>query len=292
MRENPFPSKALVHGSMHEYAPTVSQNHEASPDQSRPAQNGMVQNEAFNSSDWGFNLTNELSHVLLKTLAEALHKGFHSVEQTLQISKPIGKNHIRLYIGQNQANTKTNDVPDNSFQAWFVNQVLKNGGACEGSKQEFTKMLRVAKSLAAEVGATLDFDITSSKIILKLPIGEARNTCRFGDPIIHYWKQLIHQNISNPSFGVNELAKLTNQSQSSLQRHIKQECGLSSAMFIQRIRLNAAKEMLLNPCNHLADIVSVCGFTSNSYFTQVFQREFHVSPKAFRDSATNYKKID
>jgi DNA-binding response OmpR family regulator len=97
--------------------------------------------------------------------------------------------------------------------------------------------------------------------------------------IIEARKQ-VEEHLSDPGFGVKQLAADLNYSERNLQRWIKKQTGLTSVQFIREIRLLEAYTMLQGKTKHTVTEVSYAvGFESASYFSKTFQKRFGISPK-------------
>ncbi|MCE7057635.1 AraC family transcriptional regulator [Algoriphagus sp. AGSA1] len=59
--------------------------------------------------------------------------------------------------------------------------------------------------------------------------------------------------------------------------------GKSANEYLQTLRLNLAKDLLINTSDSLQEIKDKVGFSSQSYFTELFK-------KTFRDTPSNYRK--
>lgn len=59
------------------------------------------------------------------------------------------------------------------------------------------------------------------------------------------------------------------------------------AMYIQQVRLDRAKYMLLRTNMTCSEIASACGFNSPSYFNYVFKKQFKITPNEYRFSHLN-----
>ena len=76
-------------------------------------------------------------------------------------------------------------------------------------------------------------------------------------------------------------------SKSYLSRIFKEETGESFSAYINKVRIDKAKLMLLDNGTPLVEVASECGFEDQSYFTKVFKRLVGVSPKRYRESRGN-----
>ena len=53
--------------------------------------------------------------------------------------------------------------------------------------------------------------------------------------------------------------------------------------YINRVRVEKSKTLILNEAVSLADVGSLCGFEDQSYFSKVFKSITGVSPKKFQE---------
>ncbi|MDP8245178.1 MAG: PocR ligand-binding domain-containing protein [Candidatus Hinthialibacter antarcticus] len=65
-------------------------------------------------------------------------------------------------------------------------------------------------------------------------------------------------------------------------KKFKEHTSDSFVKFVGRIRLQKAKEMLQDPFITLVDVSERCGFSDPAYFSNVFKKEFGVSPSRLR----------
>ncbi len=86
---------------------------------------------------------------------------------------------------------------------------------------------------------------------------------------------------------LDEIAEHVSLSRSYLSRIFKEETGESLSAYVNKVRIDKAKLMLLDKDCALVDVVSLCGFEDQSYFTKVFKRLVGVSPKRYRESRGN-----
>lgn len=93
--------------------------------------------------------------------------------------------------------------------------------------------------------------------------------------------EVINKNISNPGFNVDHLAEELCMSRSSLLRKIKGVTESTPNDFIRLIRLKRAAEILSEGEYKVNEVCYLVGFSSTSYFSKVFQKQFGVLPKDF-----------
>ena len=67
-------------------------------------------------------------------------------------------------------------------------------------------------------------------------------------------------------------------------RVFKEEIGDNFNTYVNTVRVDAAKKLLLNDTISLVDLSSMVGFETQSYFSKVFKRVTGVTPGKFRES--------
>ncbi len=96
---------------------------------------------------------------------------------------------------------------------------------------------------------------------------------------IDYIKQNYDRKIT-----LDDIAVYVSLSRSYLSKLFKDETGYSLFSYINHVRIEKSKELLLNDTISLVDVAGLCGFEDQSYFTKVFKKETGISPKRFRDN--------
>ncbi len=94
--------------------------------------------------------------------------------------------------------------------------------------------------------------------------------------------RVIMEAMSNPEFGVAELADAVAQDRSHLFRRVKQVFGTSPSNLLRQCRLDAGARLLLEERGTVADVAYAVGFNSVSYFCQCFQQQFGDTPASYR----------
>ncbi len=93
----------------------------------------------------------------------------------------------------------------------------------------------------------------------------------------------IYTNLDNSKYNAIELAKDLKISESQLYRKLKAITNFSTAIFIRKIRLKKAKEMLKNTDLTVSEIAYACGFNDPSWFSRAFKKEFEITPNQARN---------
>lgn len=80
-------------------------------------------------------------------------------------------------------------------------------------------------------------------------------------------------------------------SRSYISSIFKEETGEGLFSYINRVRVEKSKTLLLNEAVSLVNIGGLCGFEDQSYFTKVFKSIVGISPKKYRDCRGNVTAI-
>ena len=80
---------------------------------------------------------------------------------------------------------------------------------------------------------------------------------------------------------ISDLADLCDMPRSTFGRHFKKQTGISPYQFVQRIRIEQAKAMLLSDCRDLAVIALRLGFSDQSHFSRCFRQATGMTPTDF-----------
>lgn len=92
---------------------------------------------------------------------------------------------------------------------------------------------------------------------------------------------LVEKELSNPDLNMEFLAIKMNMSQSTLYKKLKGAMDLSPNDFIRICRLKRGATLLLDGELRINEIAFAVGFSSPSYFSTCFQKQFNMSPSEF-----------
>jgi len=92
---------------------------------------------------------------------------------------------------------------------------------------------------------------------------------------------IIEANMSNPLFGVDQMADAMGMSRASLHRKLKATTGFPPSEFIRNIRLRKAAALLSSQADSVTQIGIAVGFEDQSYFSKSFKKEFGVPPSEY-----------
>jgi len=89
---------------------------------------------------------------------------------------------------------------------------------------------------------------------------------------------IIHENYSNPQFGVEMLAKLTGLSPPYLRETVYRCCQVGPQMLIENIRLEKALDLISQNNANLYDISKQAGFAYLKTFRRAIKRRLKMTP--------------
>jgi YesN/AraC family two-component response regulator len=85
---------------------------------------------------------------------------------------------------------------------------------------------------------------------------------------------------------LSELAEIAGLSTGFLDRIFKEIIGETPVSYINKVRIEAVKKMLLETDKSVKQIAYDCGFENDVYFYMLFKKIEGVSPLTFKDSNT------
>lgn len=94
-------------------------------------------------------------------------------------------------------------------------------------------------------------------------------------------KELLAANLTG-GITLADLAKACELSIRHFTRAFRGSTGMSPNRWLQQLRIEKAKSLLIRPRRMLADVALECGFADQSHFTRVFQRAVGMSPGAWQ----------
>ena len=99
--------------------------------------------------------------------------------------------------------------------------------------------------------------------------------------LIHKIYDYIRTNIDK-KITLEEISKQVFLSKNYISSIFKEYTGQSLTSYVNMVRINKSKKLLLEEDCSLAQIAGLCGFDDQSYFTNVFKNIVGVSPNKYR----------
>ena len=94
----------------------------------------------------------------------------------------------------------------------------------------------------------------------------------------------ILDHISEPELSIDRLANEMSMSKASLSRKVKANTGLTVNEYVRLCRLKKAVELLAENEYRINEVAYLVGYSSASYFTKIFQKQFGKLPSEFINS--------
>ena len=139
--------------------------------------------------------------------------------------------------------------------------------------QEVEKMTDA--SAITFLNATAAMDFTKRVSEAKIPSGMPLDIYK----AIQYISNHVNQNIS-----VEEVADYLGMERSTLSKKFKRELGFNISSFIMRKKLEEARSLLHYSDRTISEISEYLCFSSQSYFQNVFKKQYGMTPKEYRKS--------
>lgn len=120
-------------------------------------------------------------------------------------------------------------------------------------------------------------------LLRQLLIEMGRASAPTGNRHLAQIRAYIEKHYANP-LNLAALAGVFSLSQSYIARLFRTELGMKPSYYINRIRISAAKTMLLQTEHSVAEIAQAVGFSDIYYFSHVFKRYEGISPLNYKNS--------
>ncbi|MDQ6482132.1 helix-turn-helix domain-containing protein [Dyadobacter sp. LHD-138] len=97
-------------------------------------------------------------------------------------------------------------------------------------------------------------------------------------PFLDKIRQLAHDNISDPDFGVHQMAFQAGVSVSVLYRKLRSLTGITVHDFVKTIRMKKAMQLLETGINQVNEVATAVGYEDSKYFSKEFRKTFGKTP--------------
>lgn len=101
---------------------------------------------------------------------------------------------------------------------------------------------------------------------------------------MHYAKNLVEQQINNP-LSLSELSLALNTNECTLKRDFKATFGTTVFGYIKELKMNRAKEMLLDSNYSIAEVADFIGYKNPQHFTTAFKKYFGFVPSIYKSKS-------
>lgn len=101
-------------------------------------------------------------------------------------------------------------------------------------------------------------------------------------PVVSRAKEYIREHITE-DLTLGEVARAVNTSASYFCRLFKKATGINYSQYLSRVRLERAKQLLVNPHLRVSEVAYEVGFQSLTHFNRVFKKLLGQSPTEYRE---------
>lgn len=109
------------------------------------------------------------------------------------------------------------------------------------------------------------------------PTGMERN-----EMIVASIKELIDQQYPDPNLSQQSVASTIKLTSAYTGKLFKDACGMTMTEYINDVRLERARALLLQTDKTIAEIMERCGYANQSYFFRLFKGKYGATPKEYR----------
>lgn len=102
------------------------------------------------------------------------------------------------------------------------------------------------------------------------------------DAFMQKLRRLIHEHLADESYGITDLCLELAVSRTQLHRKLKAITGRPTSHVIRSIRLEKARELILQTSLNISEVAYQTGFGNHSYFSALFAEEFGYTPTEIR----------
>lgn len=97
--------------------------------------------------------------------------------------------------------------------------------------------------------------------------------------------EFIDKNFDSPSLSSSDIVDMSGISKTHFRRIFKKSYGMTPTEYINKLRINKAKTLLVNSNLSIEQIAYKCGYHEYSYFARVFSKITGMTPRGYRASA-------
>lgn len=134
----------------------------------------------------------------------------------------------------------------------------------------------------------LTHDIAELEQVMTLFISELQSASTQGDQqhsiLLHQIYEYVQHNYAN-DISLTEMANHLHMNYSYLSSYFKQRTGENLTTYINRIRVEEAKKLLLDLNLSVSEVSAMTGFSEHNYFSKVFKKITGFTPLEFRNQA-------
>lgn len=109
----------------------------------------------------------------------------------------------------------------------------------------------------------------------------ASQTVKTPDSVVFRAKQWIEQHVNDP-YCLSDVAEAASVSKTTLLRHFRDIAGITPLAYLQKLRIERAKQLLEVTSLNLTSVAETCGYQDPSAFRRLFRRETGMTLSEYR----------
>lgn len=94
--------------------------------------------------------------------------------------------------------------------------------------------------------------------------------------------QLMEKELSNPELDIAHMTEMLHISRTKFYYKVKGLTGENPSTFFKTYKLNRAAELIASGKYNVSEIADMTGFSTHSYFSKAFRKQFGVSPSEYQ----------
>lgn len=217
------------------------------------------------------------------------HNSYHFEQELYQYIKNGNTAHLKEFLRTNSAFLKEGKMahsPVRHAKNVFITTAAKSGflGAIPGGVDvEKAYQLTDFYIQECEQLQTIE-EIANLQYMMLIDLCQRAGETHVPDGIsidVYQCMNYIRSHTNEP-IAVDDVARSVHRSSSHMMRRFKEELGIHIGAFITRCKLEEAKSLLTYSEKSLAEISSYLCFSSQSYFQNVFKKQYGVTPMQYR----------
>ncbi len=189
----------------------------------------------------------------------------------------INEKHIQEKENGQSISNKKNDLI--IWNAIYTKEIIKNGVSKSALHPLYNKFYNKIQIITKLLDLQ-DLEISMANTYFNILINDIQVTDNF---MINKMLQFIHVNIEN-HLSLDKLAKDLNISVGYASDCFKKNMGISVMKYVQKIKIDRAKNLLLSTDNSILYIGILLGFYDQSHFSRTFKDIVGVSPTVYRNN--------
>ena len=191
-------------------------------------------------------------------------EGMDGIELCGKIKHNPETNHIAVILLTSSADEATQQRSVDSGADRFLSKPL----SIELLKGTIANILAARETLRTRYTGRVAYDYSDVKVAVPGALQERV-------------AEVIKENLDNPDFGVDDLAREVGMSRVHLNRKLKETAGISPSALIKSTRMKQAAYLLVHDKVNISEVAYRVGFSTPSYFSSSFREYFGMTPKEF-----------